>query len=154
MLAKQLPSNLRRNPVNLSLFKLFVGTILKIYLPNILIFIYYKGFTRKTFLFDRYAYDFIDRLDNSNPVHRILNYLFSIFPSPNHIIFLDIEPEIAYKRKKEFDVPFLEKKQRLLKIATAKLCEKKLIHVDPVEDLVLKKYPFEIRKILKSGFDL
>ena len=132
--------------------KILIGTLLKIYFPNLVIYVRYKYFNKKVFVFDRYSYDFYGRLHSKDGWHaKVLNFLFFKFPKPDYVIFLDIDPALAFQRKKEHDLPFLKMKQKLLKLATFELSKKRLFLVNPINPLKLKTMPTIIRDIIKKG---
>ena len=84
----------------------------------------YKYLTKEVLIFDRYSYDYLILLKNSDVFfNKILYYLFYYFPEPDNVLFLKIKPEIAFKRKKEFDVQYL--KERQIKLSNAINCKKK-----------------------------
>jgi len=59
---------------------------------------------------DRYFYDIFAQ-DPRAGKSRILKYLIKLFPKPDFIFFLDNKPEIIFKRKKEFQVPELQRQR-------------------------------------------
>jgi thymidylate kinase len=104
--------------------RFFLGSIIKILIPNLFKFYYYKYFTKSDLLFDRYTFDYLILLEKKKSFyHKILYLLFNYFPSPDFVVFLEIEPQIAFNRKKEFDVLYLTLRQKELK--------KVISHFDP-----------------------
>ena len=95
--------------------KFFIGTIWKIYFPNLFKYIRYKFFSDRSIIFDRYTYDYLISLKKEKSIYNtILYYMFYFFPSPDLVLFLKISPEIAFKRKKEFDIKYLDNRQKSL----------------------------------------
>ena len=94
-------------------FKFFVGTILKIYIPNFYKLIKYRYFSKVNLIFDRYTYDYLSSLkcDRESIFKKLIYFMFKTFPSPDFVIFLSVDPEIAYERKNEFNIEHLRKKQ-------------------------------------------
>jgi thymidylate kinase len=130
--------------------KIFISSIVRFYIPNILFFFKYKVFSDKTVVFDRYSYDFHGRLENNHFLIKFLNYLFKRFPEPNYIIFLDVDPQVAKKRKDEHELNYLLRKRELLIEATRKLDNKKLIIIENNQDTLNGKSGF-IKSIISKG---
>ena len=110
-------SSKKRVVTNKKYYKLrfFVGTILKIYLPNLLKYVKYKFFSESLVVFDRYSYDYLISLRKEKSIYNtILYHMFYFFPSPDLVIFLKVSPEVAFERKKEFDVKYLDNRQKAL----------------------------------------
>lgn len=97
-------------------FKFFIGTILKVYIPNFYKFFKYKYFSKENLIFDRYTYDYLSSLkcERESIFKKLIYFLFKIFPSPDFVVFLSVDPMVAYERKKEFNIEHLRKKQNKL----------------------------------------
>ena len=60
-------------------FKFLVGTILKIYIPNLLKVLKYRFFSKQTLFFDRYTYDYLILLKRKRTVFEIYSTYFLLF---------------------------------------------------------------------------
>ena len=96
-------------------FNFLVGTFLKIYLPNLFNVLKFKFFGNRNLIYDRYTYDYLILLKRKRSFFRdILYVLFYYFPKPTLLVCLKVDPEVALKRKKEFDVNYLKNRQEEL----------------------------------------
>ncbi len=74
-----------------------------VFIDSFLLYFYYKiKFRNKILILDRYFYDYIPSyqyldIDKTG----LLAILFKLIPKPNYIFSLTVEPEEAYRRKKE-----------------------------------------------------
>ena len=69
-------------------------------------------------LYDRYVFDTIVSLNGASKkssLEKIMLLFLNLFPKPNFIIFLSIDPIIAYERTGEFGVEVLRRKQKELR---------------------------------------
>lgn len=78
----------------------------------ILIFkqLYYQKLKRKTIVMDRYLYDSLANLSDTNSNHYI-NIISKLIPKPNLAIFLDAEPHVAFQRKPEYPPEFYSERR-------------------------------------------
>lgn len=120
------------NNINITIVKkypktrFFLGTIIKILIPNLIKFYYHKFFIKDILVFDRYTFDYLILLkDKRSFYNKILYFLFYYFPMSDDVIFLEIDPQIAFNRKHEFDISYLSLRQEELK--------KAISHLNPVK---------------------
>ncbi len=61
---------------------------------------YFKIFNQKTIILrDRYAYDFLMTWQEQNISNNILNHLYSSFPKPDLLFYINVSPLNAYNRR-------------------------------------------------------
>lgn len=107
--------------------RFFLGSIIKILIPNLFKYFYYKFFIKDILVFDRYTFDYLILLkEKKSFYHKILFALFYYFPVPDYVIFLEIDPQIAFDRKQEFNLPYLSLRQKELKEVISHLDPKKI----------------------------
>lgn len=107
--------------------RFFLGTILKIYIPNLISYIKHKFTGKSTLVFDRYTFDYLILLKKKKSFYNnILYFLFYFFPLPDKVVFLEVEPEVAFERKQEFDIKYLSERQESLKKAISHVPNNKL----------------------------
>jgi len=93
-------------------FKFLVGTFLKIYIPNFYKVLKFRFLSKKNLFYDRYTYDYLILLKHKRTFFRDILYLFFYyFPQPTHLVCLNVNPEVSFQRKKEFDVEYLKNRQ-------------------------------------------
>lgn len=113
--SKKTVSSGKKTKKTYSEFKFLVGTILKIYIPNLFKVLKYRFFSKQTLFFDRYTYDYLILLKRKRTVFRDILYLFFyFFPKPTHLVYLKVDPIVSFQRKKEFDVEYLRNRQEEL----------------------------------------
>ena len=108
----------KRNNIRCNKMRWFLGYLIKVVIPNILFIIYIKYFSKRLVLYDRYVFDTIVSLNGASKkssLEKIMLLFLNLFPKPNFIIFLSIDPIIAYERTGEFGVEVLRRKQKELR---------------------------------------
>ena len=135
-----------------SQLKVFISSVLRFYIPNLLAYFKFKLFSTETFIFDRYSYDFRGRVKGKSIYYTSLNFLFEHFPSPDYVIFLDTHPQIALQRKPEHPIEYLVEKRRLLIDSTKHLSGKKLIIISSEESFRIQKDDHFIASLILKGF--
>jgi thymidylate kinase len=108
----------KRKDIRSNKIRWFLGYLIRVVIPNILFILKIKYFSKKLVLYDRFIFDTVVSLNSAskkNILEKIMLLFLNLFPKPNFIIFLSIDPVIAYERTGEFGVEVLRRKQNELR---------------------------------------
>lgn len=84
----------------------YIIDLLIFYLKNL----YYRVFKNEVLVIDRYLYDSVANLFNTNS-DLYTKFMLKIIPTPDLAIFLDVDPMVAFKRKAEYPPEFYPKRR-------------------------------------------
>src|SRR2546425_11105231 len=86
-----------------------------VYLADLVIFIFYRFYIetlkKQILIMDRYFYDRLVDVAGAQRGWPFIRFLALLTPTPNLPVYLDIRPEAAYARKREFSVAYLRCRQ-------------------------------------------
>jgi thymidylate kinase len=86
-----------------------------VYLADLVIFICYRFYIetlkKQILIMDRYFYDRLVDVAGAQRGWPFIRFLALLTPTPNLPVYLDISPEEAYARKREFSVAYLRRRQ-------------------------------------------
>jgi thymidylate kinase len=86
-----------------------------IYLVDLAIFIFYRLYIetlkKQILIMDRYFYDRLVDVAGAQTGWSIIRVLALLTPTPTLPVYLDVSPEEAYARKREFSVDYLRRRQ-------------------------------------------
>jgi len=103
-----------------------------VFMDSVALFVKYRFFVKNIVLFDRYFYDYIISFRNLGTNTWLEEFLFFLIPKPKYSYIFDVDPSIAYERKKEThkgDLSYYQQ-QRLRYVWLAKRKGIKLINTD------------------------
>lgn len=86
-----------------------------VYLLDLFIFLFYRLYIEKIkkqiLIMDRYFYDRLVDVAGEQKSWWVIKFLALLTPTPSLPVFLDVSPEEAYARKREFSVEYLRSRQ-------------------------------------------
>ena len=88
-----------------------------VYLVDLAIFLFYRlyieNLKKQILIMDRYFYDRLVDVAGTQRSWYFIRFLQFLTPTPNLPVYLDVSPEDAYGRKREFSVEYLRERQAI-----------------------------------------
>lgn len=103
----------KRGPLMTGLLKVIRSHTAKkiVYIFDLLLFLlirlYVEKINKHVLIMDRYFYDSLADIAQSDPWGYI-SFFLKLAPTPNLPIFIDVPPEVAFSRKKEFPLDYMK----------------------------------------------
>jgi thymidylate kinase len=111
----------------LKLFSMYIWALVLL-LDDFIFYIKKLLFRRRSVIIcDRFFYDTAITLTYSGVKASLVFFIYQkVFPKPDLVIFMDIEPIIAYNRKKEDSLDYLKEKRELYNYFFLNFCNEKI----------------------------